>query len=1101
MLPVGPTSRPSLPPSISVAPQRSSLEAALSPDLCGALALRTTRVTDGVTLSCEPAQRGLQEVETLSSLLNARLEVVVGNQSYKMGEAVRFGAGKKVECSVRLGAVELAKLHVSPEGVDVAVSRPLTALDLRQLARLGDSNEALTRYIESMAKVGAIEQLPARRIDLHTHFAGELKSERLVELAIEHDSKISVKQIAQWGLSAVSDPSLLEVDARGGQRIGLRTYLEHLSQTAGAQAKEQARSTVENRLHIPAASVIPFRELSQIYDQREFICQDPKMFRALVREIGKQYKSLGVEYAELSLSPITNPRFLRVAHEELPKIEEEMGVRIRFLAGLRRTEAPENMQQLVDLVKFVASRSPYVAGVDFMGHETNSTREFSAALKAIAAFRKEVRPDFQIRVHAGENARYAANVIDAIELGATRIGHGLRGVDDRVYQKAQEKGVVMELNLNSNSALNNLVGTNLPEEVVIGKYLEHGVRVTLGSDGTGVYQAGGRQETYAAVMCGLSDAQLRAINASDDKYIADQRKIELRVREQLLQQGPVDDAWFESIPAYKPTSQRALQTEHLAGIKTTLQSLGVELLDTTSNPDQGPGSASELDRYLNGRPAIVFSGAAKTFNELSPEAQAHVESTVSAFFEQIVTSGTAKDVVIVTGGTHVGVEALVHKYARQHGVPVVGALSESTSGKIEKDTITHAFLAGRNWYDALPEQIRLAQQSGGAMIFVGGGDIVKDAIQGAHNEGASFVLLDGVPGASTDKIPVYPTAAVSNAQEMAKFVDDRSRVRRSVTDRGIDSRLDLSREALLAGVFENDDPQIVFSLLKRDDTLARLYALPNEARRAYTVGQHSEAVFTQLEKYPFAQTLTNTDLVMLRALVAFHDLEKIPVEGPRLRDNVLEEHQRAEKWLRSYAPKIRLANNDLEVAVALLHSEVLGDLCKQIAPARYSSELKGALRIALEQASPAQQPTLCDSVVKAIYQRAHDSVVAADEYSRIIEASAEALINQARQCNMHPLRYMRLATAFYQSDCSSYTIDNAIAVESPIDNLSMDFLFAAADGRRLGDGYPAFRFDSERGRISMRGVFETALQDVETAVARETIRTGTLKAQMDSMTP
>lgn len=1101
MLPVGPTIRPSLPLSPSVAPQRSSLEAAPSPDLCAALALRTTRVADGVILLCEPAHRSFQNVEELSSLLNARLEVMVGDKSYKMGEAVPFGAAEHGECSVRLGAVELAKLLVSPERIDVAVIRPLTSLDLRQLSRLGDSDEALTRYIESMSKVCAIEQLSARRIDIHTHFAGELKAERLVELAIEHDSKISAKQIAQWGLPVVSDSSLLEADARGVQRIGLSTYLQHLSQTAGAQAMELARSTVENRLHIPAASVIPFRELSQIYDQREFICQDPKMFRALVREIGKQYQSLGVEYAELSLSPITNPRFLRVAHEELPKIEEEMGVRIRFLAGLRRTEAPENMQQLVDLVKFVASRSPYVVGVDFMGHETNSTREFSAALKAIAAFRKEVRPDFQIRVHAGENARYAANVIDAIELGATRIGHGLRGVDDRVYQKAREKSVVIELNLNSNSALNNLIGTNLPEEVVIGKYLEHGVRVTLGSDGAGVYQAGGRQETYAAIMCGLSDAQLRAIDASDAKYISDQRGGELRVRELLLQQGPVDDAWFESIPAYKPTSERARQTEHLAGIKTTLQSLGVELLDTTSNPDQGTGSANKLDRYLNGRPAIVFSGAAKTFSELEPEAQAHVESTVSAFFEHIVTSGTAKDVVIVTGGTHVGVEALVHTNARKHGVPVLGALSESTSGKIEKDTITHAFLAGRNWYDALPEQIRLAQLSGGAMIFVGGGDIVKDAIQGAHNEGTAFVLLDGVPGASTDKIPVYPTAAVRNAQEMAEFVDDRSRVRKTVTGRAIDNGLNLSRGALLAGVFEDNDPQIVFSRLKRADTLATLYALPNEARGTYTVGQHSEAVFTQLHKYPFAETLTNTDLVMLRALVAFHDLEKIPLKGMRLSEDVRDEHERAEKWLRSYAPKVGLPDNDVEVAVALLHSEVLGDLFKKIAPARYSSDMKVQLRSALEEASPAQRPALRDEFVKHMYQRAHGSVVSGEEYSRIIDASAQALINQARECNVPPDRYMRLAVAFYQSDCSSYTTDNGTATESPIGNLSMDFLFALADGRRLGDGKPVFRFDSERGRIAMRGVFEKTLQDVEKAVAREAVLTGTVKAQMDSITP
>lgn len=62
---------------------------------------------------------------------------------------------------------------------------------------------------------------------------------------------------------------------------------------------------------------------------------------------------------------------LKTIHKELPQIEQETGCKIRFLAAMWRHSDKEWNQDEVDRIKAVA-KSPYVVGIDFMGHETNS---------------------------------------------------------------------------------------------------------------------------------------------------------------------------------------------------------------------------------------------------------------------------------------------------------------------------------------------------------------------------------------------------------------------------------------------------------------------------------------------------------------------------------------------------------------------------------------------------------------------------------------------------------------------------------------------------------------------------------------------------------
>jgi hypothetical protein len=133
---------------------------------------------------------------------------------------------------------------------------------------------------------------------------------------------------------------------------------------------------------------------------------------------------------------------------------------------------------------------------------------------------------------------------------------------------------------------------------------------------------------------------------------------------------------------------------------------------------------------------------------------------------------------VVTGGTNYGAERTMHEAVHRRNqeaeskLLVLGAFSklmllgtftmeaalEGEEG-IEKDTITHAIVLrsevtkkkAKTWKDLPDTQLDFVIKRDGHMIAIGGGSIVSDMIQRAHNLGVDMHLMDGPEGASTDK--------------------------------------------------------------------------------------------------------------------------------------------------------------------------------------------------------------------------------------------------------------------------------------------------------------------------------------------------------------
>ena len=122
---------------------------------------------------------------------------------------------------------------------------------------------------------------------------------------------------------------------------------------------------------------------------------------------------------------------------------------------------------------------------------------------------------------------------------------------------------------------------------------------------------------------------------------------------------------------------------------------------------------------------------------------------------------------IMTGGTNFGVEKTMHEAVNRRNkfsdIPIVllGTLTmeavRNRAVEIEPNTITHATILeidghkANNWMDLPDTQLKYVQEHDGQMIAIGGGSVVNDMIQRAHNLGVNMHLMNGPYGASTNK--------------------------------------------------------------------------------------------------------------------------------------------------------------------------------------------------------------------------------------------------------------------------------------------------------------------------------------------------------------
>lgn len=248
----------------------------------------------------------------------------------------------------------------------------------------------------------------------------------------------------------------------------------------------------------------------------------------IARENVEDAQREGIAYIELRFSPwfMAQPHGLdpaavtRAVIRGIQAGRETTGVKVNIIGILSRTYGPEIGGK--ELEALLTQRDEIVA-LDLAGDEA----QFPPRLFE-RHFRRARDAGWHITVHAGESAG-PESVWDALRLlGAERIGHGVRAMEDEsLIAFLAEKAIGIEANLTSNVQTSTVADLS---HHPLSRMLERGLLASINTDDPGVSAIDLPYElNVAAPAAGLSNEQIRTaqLNAVKTAFITDDEKMSL----------------------------------------------------------------------------------------------------------------------------------------------------------------------------------------------------------------------------------------------------------------------------------------------------------------------------------------------------------------------------------------------------------------------------------------------------------------------------------------------------------------------------------------------------------------------------------------------
>ena len=370
------------------------------------------------------------------------------------------------------------------------------------------------------------------------------------------DFIINNKENAQYNIEKIRTSLAILKDGQAVFTNLEKCYIYRYIFAKGITSEEKITLTKDLLNNIPENDIKEM-VLQMIEDKKE---KSPYKNNTLRQDkflwIAREYKKQGIKYVEISDTDLSKngeraTKLLEEVHAIFPKIEEETGVKIRFLFAIRRIpltiikdQKTSNtyLKENINLLKAVA-KSPYVVGSDFIGEEINDISELQPAIKEIVKYVNEEDKNFTIRIHAGENDSFKDNVRKSIlcvkeaqeqleknnkpkkelSIPQIRIGHGLYSEDlnsdsgKELLKLMKETGVIIEFQLTSNIRLNNISDlSNHP----IKTFLKNEIKCVQGTDGCGFYGTDTFDEQLALYnLLGLTDKNFEKMREIEDEVI------------------------------------------------------------------------------------------------------------------------------------------------------------------------------------------------------------------------------------------------------------------------------------------------------------------------------------------------------------------------------------------------------------------------------------------------------------------------------------------------------------------------------------------------------------------------------------------------------
>jgi adenosine deaminase len=320
------------------------------------------------------------------------------------------------------------------------------------------------------------------KVDLHRHLEGSLRLTTMLDIARQHGVTVPVSMFNLSGLVQVQDQDPM-------------TFTNFLDK---------------------------FKTLRLFY-------KSPDVIHRVTAEAVEDAAKDNVRYLELRFTPVALSRAegfpLHDVMDWVIKSSQEAAkkykIKVGLIASVNRHESPELAEQVAWLAAEQMSNG--LVGMDLAGNEA----EFkSDAFHGI--FKEAKQSGLHVTIHAGEWGP-AENVRDAIEnLGAERIGHGVRVLEDeKVTALAKERGSVFEVCVTSNYQSGVVSSLN---EHPLPRMLKAGLNVTVNTDDPSVSRitlAHEYQDVCEALNVPMVELKKSIMLAAKSAFLKEDDKTEL----------------------------------------------------------------------------------------------------------------------------------------------------------------------------------------------------------------------------------------------------------------------------------------------------------------------------------------------------------------------------------------------------------------------------------------------------------------------------------------------------------------------------------------------------------------------------------------------
>jgi adenosine deaminase len=298
------------------------------------------------------------------------------------------------------------------------------------------------------ASLNTYRALP--KVELHRHLEGSLRLDTMLDIARQH------------GITIPEDV------------LRLSTLV---------QIQEEDKFTFQNFL-------AKFNTLRLFY-------RSPDAIHRITREAIEDAAKDNVKYMELRFTPVALSRAERFPlHDVIDWVltsardtAKKHNVIVRLIASVNRHESTDLAEQVAWLAAEHVQDG--LVALDLAGNEAEfPTQPF------YGIFKEAKQSGLHVTIHAGEwgPARHVKEAIE--EIGADRIGHGVRVLEDeKVLSLVRERGTAFEVCVTSNYQSG--VVQSLDTHPLM-KMLEHGINVTINTDDPSISRITLSHEYYTA---------------------------------------------------------------------------------------------------------------------------------------------------------------------------------------------------------------------------------------------------------------------------------------------------------------------------------------------------------------------------------------------------------------------------------------------------------------------------------------------------------------------------------------------------------------------------------------------------------------------------